>query len=148
MYLNWILSLCAVLTSAQQMDYTKVLTEPCAISRVQRDTSTIQMRGAKPIKNGYTGDVLNVTRCYCSDGNGQCGYYHQADYFNYHGDWDYQTHYSCVNDCGNLKDNCWWVETRRGHKMCQITDEENKFCYEFNFREYHLHVDAPGYLVV
>lgn len=57
----------------------------------------------KPIRSGNTGDVLKVTRCYCTDPDPAAkrwGYYLQADYFNYHNEHTYQARYTCVGSTG------------------------------------------------
>jgi len=108
----------------------------------------------KPTHNGFTGDVLNVTRCYCvTEDLKQCGYYHQADYSNYHNGRTYQTRYSCADDCGDYwphghkhvnkaePPKCWATGTRKKHKECDTDEEGNKFCHKFYFVP--AHIGAP-----
>lgn len=110
---------------------------------VQDSEPAVQVPKA-PKLNGYTGDILNSTRCYCMDeAKTECGYFHQADYYNYHRNQTYQTTYSCVDDCtyknkNNRIPKCWALEQRNKHKECTADDENNKFCYDFFFRARHL----------
>ena len=94
----------------------------------------------KPPRNGFTGDVLNVTRCHCTSNHTKpephqiCGYYSQADYFNYHSGRTYQTRWNCTGECGSgFIPDCWDIHARDLKRVCDIDDEENKFCYWFRY---------------
>ena len=95
---------------------------------------------AKEIKDGYTGDALNVTRCYChAPGTKKFGYYLQANYFNYHSAVYYHVRYRChdshMTNHGVPK--CWAVHARKDEdKMFHVLpDSRHEFAYEMTFRE-------------
>ena len=149
MYLSFLLPLSVIFTSTQVIS-TYVGTELCP----GIDYGSPPVAADKPTRNGFTGDVLNVTRCYCvTEDLKQCGYYHQADYSNYHNGRTYQTRYSCADDCGDYwphghkhvnkaePPKCWATGTRKKHKECDTDEEGNKFCHKFYFVP--AHIGAP-----
>ncbi len=109
---------------------------------------TVSMEVYTP-PSSYTGDVLNVTRCFCEDLNSPTpseqqsddmyfqsstwGHYYQFDYYN----WHLETHYSIPLTCSSreqINDHrmrlplCWDEELER--KDCRVFPDGNVFCYQ------------------
>jgi len=92
----------------------------------------------KPPKNGITGDVLNITQCYCvSAANDRWGFYLQADYTNYHNGHTYQVRQTCSDQRKDFDiPNCWGEEPIKKVTNCDKDEEDNKFCFQ---RDFHIH---------
>lgn len=99
----------------------------------------------------YSGDVLNVTRCYCEDSNNQSlsqvqsdgqlhsqtsnwGHYYRFDYYNWHHHKLYSLSLSCNSRQQQVKNDnlslpvCWEEGAKR--KDCGLFPDGSKFCYQ------------------